>query len=472
MRNARIRLAVLAAAGLLVSGLGTTGAATALADPSPAGAVVTAVPKPTTKSSTTLVVVPSMATRLHRARVSLKALGRAAKHIDAKGRTVVTFPTTGAHPTETAVTHSGGLAFKRSAKTLRLDAFRLNLNTRSLSARVDRSGRADVFRVSPGRTGADVSRIRLSAVTARLLNAQSRTKRFAKGQLFGTVQLPPTLGTTESGTTGLTITVRNHTRYTLELLDADPGHGQLTSTPKQTLTPGSDRQESASSVDTISYASNDSHGGDVSLTYRIDGTELTVAANFSVPTAGRNVAECNQNDIVDYEACTIGWGWHPTATWTPITNIAAAPFPDLSYSGGTWQFNKLGTSGVKALQVNDGAGDDGATVTLSEATRQQHFYWKWQPVGDQGWGQLVNAATGKSLERNGTTGVVDQWTCVGSDNELWRSVWNPKGGSTLQLKYTNQYLGVDVDSGNVVNGTVPVLRDALDHYTSWGAING
>ena len=92
MRNARIRLAVLAAAGLLVSGLGTTGAATALADPSPAGAVVTAVPKPTTKSSTTLVVAPSMATRLHRARVSLKALGRAAKHIDARDQGLAADP--------------------------------------------------------------------------------------------------------------------------------------------------------------------------------------------------------------------------------------------------------------------------------------------------------------------------------------------------------------------------------------------
>ncbi len=475
MRNARIRLAVLAAAGLLVSGLSTTGAPMALAAPSsgsPSGPIVTVAPKPATKPSTTLVVAPSMATRLHRAKVSLGALSPAGKHTDGKGRTVLTFPTTGAHPTETAITHSGGLTFKRSAKTLRLDAFRLNLNTKTLSARVNRSGRADVFLVTPGATGADAGRIRLSAVTARLLNAQSHTKRFAKNQLFGTVQLPPTLGTSKSGTTGLTITVHNHTRYTLDFVSADPGGGTLTSTPKQTLTTASGGSDSASSTDTITYISNAARGGDVQLTYRINGTELTVTANFNVPILGANVAECNQNSIVDFTTCTVGSGWHPSATWTPITNTAAGPFPNLSYGGNTWQFHKLGTSGAKALQVNNASGDDGASVTLSEATGQQHFYWAWQPVGDEGWGELVNRATGKCLERNGTTGVVDQWTCIGSDNELWRSVWNPSGGSTLQLKSTKQYLGVDVDPGSVINGTVPTLRDALDNHTSWGASNG
>jgi hypothetical protein len=397
----------------------------------------------------------------------LKAVGGASKGKDAAGRTVLRLPNTGTHQTEPAFTHRGGVVLGHTHHRLRLDQIRVNLQDRVVSARVDRDGRADMFRVSPGSSADQARRITLTKTTAKLLDAEFGTYRFEPGQRFGTVQMPERLGSGSSFSE--TIQITNSSRYKLQLADIDAGKGTVTSGGKQTLQP-SPGYPTDDTTDTITYTSNAASGGLVQITYRIDGTELTAVALFQVPTLGFNEAACTQNSYIDYTTCHIDGGYHPTATWDIVINPAEAPFPDLGVGTITWKFHKIGAPGSKGLQVNNAALEDGATVSISDNTDQLHFNWVWNAVGDAGWGELINQGTAKCLERNSTTGVVDQSTCVGSDNQLWKSVWNKAGGgSALELKDNGQYLGVDVAPGSITDGTIPVLRDGLDQYTSWGA---
>jgi hypothetical protein len=434
--------------------------ASAVASPNPSS-------KSSAKTSTKVVLAPAMQRRLQHAHVPLKAVGGASKGKDAAGRTVLRLPNTGTHQTEPAFTHRGGVVLGHTHHRLRLDQIRVNLQDRVVSARVDRDGRADMFRVSPGSSADQARRITLTKTTAKLLDAEFGTHRFEPGQRFGTVQMPERLGSGSSFSE--TIQITNSSRYKLQLADIDAGKGTVTSGGKQTLQP-SPGYPTDDTTDTITYTSNAASGGLVQITYRIDGTELTAVALFQVPTLGFNEAACTQNSYIDYTTCHIDGGYHPTATWDIVINPAEAPFPDLGVGTITWKFHKIGAPGSKGLQVNNAALEDGATVSISDNTDQLHFNWVWNAVGDAGWGELINQGTAKCLERNSTTGVVDQSTCVGSDNQLWKSVWNKAGGgSALELKDNGQYLGVDVAPGSITDGTIPVLRDGLDQYTSWGA---
>ncbi len=478
MHTTRTLLASLATAGVLIGPLAATlnspaDAASTGTTAGPGGLTVSAVasPSPSTKASattsTTVAVSPAMQRRLHRTHVSLKAIGGASKGTDAQGRTVLRFPTTGTHNTEPAFTHRGGVVLRLAHKRLRLDQIRVNLKDSVLSARADRGGRVDLFRLSPGSSAHQVRRITLTKTTAKLLDSEFGTHRFKPGQRFGTVRVPKLLGSGSSFSE--TIQITNSSRYKLQLSDLDAGKGTVTSGGKQTLQP-SPGYPTDDTTDTITYTSNAASGGLVQITYRIDGTELTAVALFQVPTLGFNEAACTQNSYIDYTTCHIDGGYHPTATWNIVINPAEAPFPDLGVGTITWKFHKIGAPGSKGLQVNNAALEDGATVSISDNTDQWHFNWVWNAVGDAGWGELINQGTAKCLERNSTTGVVDQSTCVGSDDQLWKSVWNKAGGgSALQLKGTDLYLGVDVAPGSVTDGTVPVLREGLDTYTSWGA---
>jgi hypothetical protein len=265
-----------------------------------------------------------------------------------------------------------------------------------------------------------------------------------------------------------TINITNESRYPLEFVGINTKDmGRVTSTPKQKLDPDGDGD--IDNTDTITYESDNAGGGYVDITYLISGTTLTFDALFQVPTIGDNEAACRQSSFVNFDACSIDHGYHPTATWD-ITGTADGPFFDLGYQGEEWTFHKLGAPGSKGLQVNGASTDNGGAVALWDSIDQENYTWMWMPEGD-GWGELINVNSRKCLELNSTTGQVDQWDCSGGANELWTPVWNPAGGSTLELQSTSQYLGTDVDPGNAVNGTTLTLSSNLDDRTSWAAIN-
>ena len=96
-------------------------------------------------------------------------------------------------------------------------------------------------------------------------------------------------------------------------------------------------------------------------------------------------------------------------------------------------------------------------------------------TGAVGTGSLVNADSGMCLDVNGHTYAVDQWTCDGGNNQLWRFVSHPGGGTALQAVDPRgaggSYLAVTVDPENVVDGTTLELVDALDSdRTEWNAV--
>ncbi len=265
-----------------------------------------------------------------------------------------------------------------------------------------------------------------------------------------------------------TINITNQSRYPLEFVSIDTKNmGKVTSTPKQKLDPAGDGP--TNNTDTITYESDNAGGGLVDITYLIAGTTLTFDALFQVPTIGDNVAACTQNTVVGYDTCSIQHGYHPTATWEITTNTAAGPFFNLGEQGQEWTFHKIGAPGTKGLQVMGGSPDNGGSVALWDAINQENYQWMWMPDSNTGWGELININSSKCLELNGTTSQIDQWDCSAATNQLRTPVWNPAGGSTLQLKSTSQYLGTTVDPGNAINGTTLVLTSNLDDRTSWGA---
>jgi Ricin-type beta-trefoil lectin domain-like len=111
--------------------------------------------------------------------------------------------------------------------------------------------------------------------------------------------------------------------------------------------------------------------------------------------------------------------------------------------------------------------------------------WAYVPDTEAvGYGQLVSQSSGKCLEVNGTTGVVDQWTCVPeAANELWHVSTNSSfsgfgAGFSLQVLSTGKYLGVNPSSQNEyingtwydpgwVNGTPLAMMSSPSQATAW-----
>jgi hypothetical protein len=156
------------------------------------------------------------------------------------------------------------------------------------------------------------------------------------------------------------------------------------------------------------------------------------------------------------------------------------PGPSLGSAGADWSFAKVGATGTQLVEVNGNSTANGATVdtwqqTMAGTSIQNNEVWTYQPASDSsGYGQLVSPASGKCLEINGTTGAVDQWTCVtGAPNELWRAVPNAPGGTALQERSTGQYLATTTTNdtpSSWSNGTALTMRGDQSLRTSWALI--
>jgi hypothetical protein len=111
--------------------------------------------------------------------------------------------------------------------------------------------------------------------------------------------------------------------------------------------------------------------------------------------------------------------------------------------------------------------------------------WAYVPDTEAvGYGELVSQSSGKCLEVNGSTGVVDQWTCVPeAANELWHVSANASfsgfgAGFSLQVLSTGKYLGVNSSSSEEringtsydpgwVNGTPLIMMASPSQATAW-----
>jgi hypothetical protein len=161
------------------------------------------------------------------------------------------------------------------------------------------------------------------------------------------------------------------------------------------------------------------------------------------------------------------------SAWTATPGTA----PTLAPGGQAWTFALNGASGGPQLLEDNGASTaPGATVdTWAEANNgpdgsvAANEVWTYEPnPAYPGYGQLLNESSQLCLERNGTSGVVDQWGCgANSPNQLWALVANPSGGYSLQELYTGQYLGATTAGGG--NGTKLSLQATQSANTAWTA---
>jgi hypothetical protein len=204
-------------------------------------------------------------------------------------------------------------------------------------------------------------------------------------------------------------------------------------------------------------------GGD-SLQNLASGQYLaTTSANGAAVSSGNGNALTLQSAQSAYTAWTANPGSAPT----------------LAPAGAVWSFAKTGATGTQLLEVNGATSADGATVdtwqqVLSGNTNSPvaNEAWVYQPSANSpGFGELVNQNSGLCLERNGSSGVVDQWQCGNSSaNQLWAQVANPTGGISLQNLYTGQYLGTTTANGAPVSsgdGNALTLQSTQSAYTGW-----
>ncbi|CCH77484.1 exported hypothetical protein [Nostocoides japonicum T1-X7] len=154
-------------------------------------------------------------------------------------------------------------------------------------------------------------------------------------------------------------------------------------------------------------------------------------------------------------------------TWEPTDGATAS-----------YTFVKTGTVD-QLLEVNGAATYDGARVDTWEkqgGTVGDNQVWAFQRNAiDGAAGTLMNRATGKCLEVNGTDGTIDQWPCTTQENTMWTMVPNGDGGTALQVTFSipfgpwqpgTYYLSTTRDTTE--NGDRLTLATSKSARTSWG----
>ena len=124
------------------------------------------------------------------------------------------------------------------------------------------------------------------------------------------------------------------------------------------------------------------------------GSSLKSALTGTTSTAGDDVGYLGNGSV--------------GVTWLPSDDSTDA-----------YAIQKTGTAG-QTLEVNDGKADDGAVIDTwhnDTGPISDNQIWSYHFNADAGTGELVNKATGKCLDVNGVSGVINQWTCNDSYNQ-------------------------------------------------------
>jgi hypothetical protein len=184
----------------------------------------------------------------------------------------------------------------------------------------------------------------------------------------------------------------------------------------------------------------------------------TSSADDAAPSTGNG----NTLSLQPYQNAYSAWSASPGTA------------PTLAPAGQAWTFALNGATGTQLLEVNGASTAQGGVVDTwaqvnsgADSSVAANEEWTYYPdPAYPGYGQLLNLSSGLCLERNGTTGVVDQWGCgYNSPNQLWTQVANPAGGYSLQEPYTGQYLGATTTPGG--DGTQLSLQNAQSANTAW-----
>lgn len=159
--------------------------------------------------------------------------------------------------------------------------------------------------------------------------------------------------------------------------------------------------------------------------------------------------------------------------WQAGGNLQIVPHTNLWTIAAVSDRNQL-------LEVNASTSGNGAVVdtwetTMSGTSVQANETWK--AVADPnnpGWSQMINEATGKCLEVNGSTRAIDQWDCVsGAANELWTTIFTNHGqtlgGQLLQVKSDGSGRTADIGLTSLPpgDGTPVSLQTTQTDATGW-----
>jgi hypothetical protein len=141
------------------------------------------------------------------------------------------------------------------------------------------------------------------------------------------------------------------------------------------------------------------------------------------------------------------------------------------------------STGPQLLEVNNNSANNGGTVdtwsqTTSDGSIANNETWNFATFGGGTTGQLVNTASKKCLEVNGTTGVIDQWTCTaGASNQIWQQSDSASGTSTLKVTLKGSpgrsdgdyYLATTKQTSDVTSGDALTLQPvaSADSRSSW-----
>jgi hypothetical protein len=147
-------------------------------------------------------------------------------------------------------------------------------------------------------------------------------------------------------------------------------------------------------------------------------------------------------------------------------------------SDATWGLALRDAPGTsQLLEVHGNSAVDGAVVdtwqkTIADGSLQSNELWRYAPTSATGrYGQIVSASSGKCLEVNGSTGAVDQWSCVpGAANELWSITTDASGLTQLRVKSSGGYLGSATPVSQAGNGTQVTMQDSPSTTTAWALV--
>lgn len=460
-----LRRAAVPFAGLMIgaAALATGGAANAAVSPHHQPAATTGYPAATTRAGApqdrgTVTFTDAFTRTLRSAGIGLAPIG-GAHAATSHHRRAVTMRLAREDARGKSFLLSGGIQLTKGKSSLALSRWGVDLGAAKTTAAINHGAPAVVFHLGRShRRALGQARIELNRRSAAAMNAAFGTHRFHNGATLGYFRQPPLLGSGYSDVEN--ITIYNLSRYNLKISSIDTHDvGTWTSDPPHDLSPGQQQ--------TATYGTNYSQGADVTLNYLIDGTPHIITGEFGIPTIGFNWAKCSQDDFVTQIGCSNGSGWNTKFKWTIGTNETTGPFFDLGPAGTAWQFHRLDAPNLR-LQTYGADPDNGQILDIETKNSQPNQNWIWYPdaAGD-GWGQLRNGNSHKCMEENGSDGVADQWDCVdGATNQLWKPVYDPAGGSALQVKSSLQYL----TTKGTTSGTAQAeLAHALNRASSWGA---
>ena len=145
--------------------------------------------------------------------------------------------------------------------------------------------------------------------------------------------------------------------------------------------------------------------------------------------------------------------------------------PMLGPSGTEWAISAAGGDDDQVLEADGASTADGTAVDTSgksltpDGVAANELWVYKAPASVPGSGQLINKNSGKCLEINAISHMVDQWTChPDASNQLWQLRSHPDGAFAL-WNSTGVYLATA--AGGLGNGPRTGISNEQNASTAW-----